>query len=172
MVALIFHLLRRQWVEVNKKTLKAIRDSRQVHFVDVENLCGKSDLTEADVAEARSLYFSNVSVRRGDLFVVAASHQNMEAVSYGWPSAQKVFKSGADGAEIQLDLEIASIAISEKFSAVFVGSGDHYLASTVSKLVGEVGFVTVVSLGRCLSGVMLGTGADIVILDSMFGLAA
>ena len=157
---------------MNKKTTSGIRETRKYHVIDIENICGTSDLTEELVASVRSTYFSLIQPGENDLFIVASSHHNMQAVAFGWPGAQHAFKSGKDGADLILGEAIEDGCLASNFKAVYVASGDQFFANYVNQLVADMAFVTVVSLMRCLHPVMRGTGSDIIFLDSPHVLAA
>ena len=157
---------------MNKKTYQAIKMSRAVHLIDIENLCGSSHLTAEMVTKARAEYFDSVHPAAEDLFYVTASPYNAAAACFGWPQAHHEFLAGKDGGDILLAKAIVDDHLEEDFRAVYVASGDGGLAPFVQHLTNHEVPVTVVSLMRQLSIHMRFVGAPVVYIDSPYRLAA
>ena len=157
---------------MNIKTYKAIKSSRNVHYIDIENVCGSGELTASMVAEARQRYFTQIQPGKDDLFFVAASHHNMIAVCFGWPGAHHQFRSGKDGADIELASDIVYEHPQDLYRSAYVASGDGGLAPFVAYLVQHSLPVTVVIGVGCASSEFLQTGASIVQLRREVDLAA
>jgi hypothetical protein len=157
---------------MNKKTYCAIKMSRAVHLVDIENICGASELTPELVTEARETYFERVRPAADDLFYVTASPNNKAAVCFGWPQAHHEFLAGKDGGDILLAKAIVVDHIQEAFCAVYVASGDGGLMPFVDYLIHNQVPVTIVSGMRQLAMSMRLVGAPVVYIDSRYHLAA
>lgn len=157
---------------MNKKTVKAIKASRSIHLIDIENLCGGSDLSVSQVEAVRFEYFDLVQPNALDLFVIAASHHNLEASSYGWPGGFHQFRSGVDGADILLAKVMLEDSIQDRFQSVFLASGDGGLAPFASALISQGSQLTVVSGARQMSYAMRQLGCPVVYTTSSFDLAA
>lgn len=122
---------------MNKKTIKALKAKRSIHLIDIENLCVSSDLTVEMVAEVRAAYFVQVNPSKDDLFVIAASHHNMEAAAFGWPGGFHGFRSGKDGADIVLAQMMLEDDLANRFDTVFLASGDGGLAPFAASLISK-----------------------------------
>lgn len=119
---------------MNKKTIQGIKAKRSIHLIDIENLCRTGDLAVELVAEVRAAYLEQIQPGAEDLFVVASSHHNIEAVSFGWPGGFHGFRSGKDGADIVLAKMMVEDELSDRFEHVYVASGDAGLAPFASSL--------------------------------------
>jgi len=157
---------------MNKKTYSSIKNGRNVHYVDIENICGSANLTAEMVARARDEYFAKVNPGKDDLYYVTSSHHNMQAVCFGWPGARVGFRSGKDGGDILLAQEIVYEHPETLFKGVYVASGDHGLSPFVDHLIQIDLPVTIVSGKRQLSYDMSHVGAPVIFLESDFSLAA
>ena len=113
---------------MNKKTIKGIKANRGIHLIDIENLCRTGDLTVDLVAEVREAYLDQIKPGAGDLFAIASSHHNIEAVSFGWPGGFHGYRSGKDGADIVLAKMMIEENLSDRFENVYLASGDAGLA--------------------------------------------
>jgi uncharacterized LabA/DUF88 family protein len=122
---------------MNKKTIQGIKARRSIHLIDIENLCISGDLTVDRVAGVREAYFAQVNPSSDDLFVIAASHHNMEAAAFGWPGGFHGFRSGKDGADIVLAQLMVEDDLSERFETVFLASGDGGLAPFAAALMAK-----------------------------------
>ena len=120
--------------QMNKKTIKGIKAKRSIHLVDIENLCVTGDLTVDLVADIRAAYLAQLQPSADDLFVVAASHHNIEAAAFGWPGGFHGFRSGKDGADIILAQMMLEDDLADRFETVFLASGDGGLAPFSSSL--------------------------------------
>ena len=122
---------------MNKKTIKGIKAKRSIHLIDIENLCRTGNLDVNGVAEVRQAYFDQVQPADDDLFVIASSHHNMEAVAFGWPGGFHGFRSGKDGADIVLAKMMIEDDLAERFANVYLASGDAGLAPFASSLIAK-----------------------------------
>ena len=70
---------------MKSKTLRAIGKTRNVHLIDIENLCCESNPTLEHVKQAKNAYFDKVQPGQNDLFfVTVSSKSNLEAAMFGW----------------------------------------------------------------------------------------
>jgi uncharacterized LabA/DUF88 family protein len=157
---------------VNKKTIKGIKSKRSIHLIDIENLCVTGDLTVEMVAAVRDAYFAQVSPASEDLFVIAASHHNMEAAVFGWPGGFHGFRSGKDGADIVLAQMMLEDNLADRFESVFLASGDGGLAPFASSLRAKGCQVQVVSRVESVSWAMRFSSDSVQYLQISHALAA
>jgi uncharacterized LabA/DUF88 family protein len=157
---------------MNKKTLQAIKANRTIHLIDIENLCGSCDLTIEAVELAREAYFAATQPGTDDLFVIAASNHNQEAAAFGWPNGKHVFRSGQDGADIELALVMINEHLDQRFQTVVLASGDGGLAPFAEHLMHLGSELVIVSLSNALSNQMRALHCPILSIEETFGLAA
>ena len=158
---------------MNIKTLAAIRKSRTMHLIDIENLCMASNPTLEEVIEARKVYLETVNHGESDQYLVTvSSHHNLESVAFGWPGATLKFLEGHDGADILLAEAMLDDHLEERFDRVVVASGDGGLAPFVSRLQKQVDKVVVVSQPSAISISMRLYGASVQYVKPDFSLAA
>ena len=157
---------------MNKKTLKGIKANRTIHLIDIENLCGSCDLSIATVEQARAAYFDAAQPGADDLFVIAASNHNQEAAAFGWPNGKHVFRSGQDGADIELALVMINEHLDQRFQTVVLASGDGGLAPFAEHLMQLGSELVIVSLRNALSHQMRALHCPILNIEETFGLAA
>ena len=119
--------------------------AKAVHLVDVENLVGIGKLTAPMVAQARRTYISTVNPAPNDLVVVASGVNNAKAVFEGWPRATYRQRKGKDGADLSLVAFFEGIEHPERFTKVFVASGDAALAPVAARAKEHGSNVVVVS---------------------------
>ncbi len=139
---------------MNKKTIQAIKAKRSIHLIDIENLCFSGDLTVELVAEVREAYFAQVNPSADDMFVIAASHHNMEAAAFGWPGGFHGFRSGKDGADIVLARMMVEDDLSERFETVYLASGAGGLAPFAAALIAKGCHVQAISRSESMSWAM------------------
>ena len=106
---------------------------RSIHLIDVENLAGFSSLMEAAGVWVGDEYRRVVSVQHGDQVVVAASHRNAFAAAAAFPGARLLVKSGKDGADLKLLEVLTSENLDQRFSSIFLGSGDGIFANEAAR---------------------------------------
>ncbi len=97
------------------------------------------------MAEVREAYFAQVNPSADDLFVIAASHHNMQAAAFGWPGGFHGFRSGKDGADIVLAQMMVEDNLADRFETVFLASGDGGLAPFAASLMAKGCHVQAVS---------------------------
>lgn len=99
--------------------------NRTLHLVDVENLAGGSPCSLQGVSAAAVDYLRLLPPTGGDLYVVATSCNNAPIGYFGWPtSAQRLMRSGENGADLALLEAYTASEIASKFGRVVIGSGD------------------------------------------------
>ncbi len=158
---------------MNLKTIKSIRSKRTLHLIDIENLCGESNPTLAQVVAMNVAYKDLLNPQKEDLFfVTVSSTNNLEAAMFGWPGAKVACLEGHDGADILLANELMNSKTSEMFENIFLASGDGGLAPFVSRAKSQGCKVTIVSAIESLSHYMRYLGADIRYINREYSLAA
>ena len=157
---------------MNKKTTSNIAQKRSLNLIDIESMVGSGNICEDQVARIRSRYQQVVRPGQLDQFYVTSSHHNMAATCFGWPQSERKFKSGKDGADILLAQRMLESDIKDKFSHVYLATNDGGLADFVTNLMNSGVKVTLVGTHGRMSYRLYNTGAQIVWLDSVYGLAA
>lgn len=129
--------------ELAAPTLAVARASgRAVHFIDIENLCGTSDVRIHQAQQTMRRYHAAVRIAEGDHVIVAASHHNAFAAGKAWGGARLLMPcSGPDGADRMIREALRLENITARFSTVFLGSGDGGFARDLSTLA-EAGATT------------------------------
>lgn len=157
---------------MNKRTIKGIKAKRSIHLIDIENLCFSGDLTVEMVTEVREAYFAQVNPSSDDLFVIAASHHNMEAAAFGWPGGFHGFRSGKDGADILLARMMVEDDLADRFDKVFLASGDGGLAPFAAALIAKGCHVQAISRTESMSWAMRFAAESVQYLQLTHALAA
>ena len=68
---------------MNHKKIKSLQSIRDVHLIDIENLCGSSNPTAEEVSLVRSSYRTLVKPGQFDQFYVrVSSHHNLACLLY------------------------------------------------------------------------------------------
>jgi hypothetical protein len=156
---------------MNSRTTRALQLQRSIHLIDIETLCGSANPTALEVFQIRSAYLELVRPGQFDQFyVTVSSRQNLEAASFGWPSARVACKEGHDGADILIAKELLENRFEKTFNKIYLASGDGGLAPFAKHVVSKGGKLLVVSLPRSLSKQMRQTGAQVLYLSSPKGM--
>jgi hypothetical protein len=118
---------------------------RQLHLLDVENGIGCGQLDEADVSELKRTYLQAVLVHEGAQFVGATSSSSGLAEAYwGWGTGPRwTHLDGSDGADLCLLSELEHPKTAQRYTHVYLLSGDHIFTEAVRALV-EAGVEVVV----------------------------
>jgi len=144
---------------------------RTLFVVDIENMVGKSELTIAEVAQTQVRIFNAVPHSEGDHVILGFSHHNDEAAVFGWSgSAQRVMRSGEDGADLALLESLENFErVARLYETVVFASGDHFFSFAVARLKSLGCNVKVIAPDRGLSNQMrLAAGPGVVKLGSAF----
>ena len=157
---------------MNKKTYKKAAAGRSLYLVDIENIVGASEISESQVAEAREALHAVAAPGPRDQFYVASSHHNAAAAGFGWPGAQKEFKSGPDGADFMIIKKMIEVGNGMSFDHVYIASGDGCMAYYVDYLASLGVKVTILANHRGFSHEMRHADAEVLWLDSDYQLAA
>ena len=108
---------------------------RVVHFIDIENLCGTGDVRINAARNAMLKYHEAVDIAAGDHVIIGASHHNAVAAWNAWPSARLLTpRSGPDGADRSLREAMHTERIAERFTDIYLGSGDGGFAEDLAYL--------------------------------------
>jgi hypothetical protein len=137
---------KRQLSKTNTK-----HQDRRLFAIDIENYCGKPELSEADVASARQSVYDRFSPNNVDLVVIGTSHSsNFFNTGMAWRGARNIMMKGHDGADRALIQALAEYH-PESFSEIVLFSGDGIFTDSVNELSSRGAKVTVVSRSRSLS---------------------
>jgi hypothetical protein len=124
---------------------------QQLHLIDIENLVGSGLFDRFTVQQVRRAYLAASRAENSDTFVIASGPQNRGALYEGWPGATYMWRKGPDGADILLTEVFASLNNPTTYERLFIGSGDHRLATVADEAVKLSLPVTVISAGNRLS---------------------
>lgn len=104
--------------------------SANLHVIDIENLAGTGLVTEPMATDIGRKYADKIGAGASDVFLIAAGPQNKEALFNGWRIGRPVFqfRKGKDGADQALLSLFEQIEHPEKFSHIYLASGDGGLA--------------------------------------------
>jgi hypothetical protein len=119
-----------------------------LHIIDIENLAGTGMLDMQSVRAVCVEYMKSINCSIHDVFLIAAGPQNRVSAFDGWYLGQRIFKfqKGTDGADEALKLMFQQIGNLSSFERVYLGSGDHGLAS-IAKKSKELGVAVTVVTG-------------------------
>lgn len=139
-------------MEAMVNALVALREHRAVHAIDIENLCGSGRISCEQVRAAQIAYRDRVDIGPNDLVVIACAHVNVEAVEYGWFGSKRILmRSGPDGADLALIEVMECERIPERFSRLYLGSGDGGFAPSMASLASRDVYVVAVARMRSQS---------------------
>lgn len=106
---------------------------RRLVLVDVENVVGGAVLDETSAEHARRAIRSAVGTLPMDQTVVATCHKGYPHVAWCWPTAQRLVRSGPDGADLEL-LAVLRAGVETRFRHVVLVSGDGIFTDAVASL--------------------------------------
>jgi len=142
--------------------------NRVLHLIDVENLAGGSFCSLQGVETTADEYLSLILPTGEDIYVIATSCNNAPAACFGWPtSAQRLMRSGENGADLALLNAYEPLEITSKFSRVVIGSGDGIFAELAIQLTTLGCEVTIVSRPDALSKRLQMAANNIVLLSDI-----
>lgn len=128
-------------------------DGRSVHLLDIENMLGggKIEVTAINAFFAR--YRSEVPMTDQDLVVVGvSSSEGLLALALSdLRNCRQLYRPGKNGADLILQEVLDTERLEDRFSTVYVGSGDGGFAASISALAGRGGGVVVVARPASLS---------------------
>jgi hypothetical protein len=135
--------------------------SRTVHLVDLENVVGRSHLTESAVRQACLAYLRCGGIAAGDHVIVATSHHNLLAAGFGWPNARHLVRSGPNGADLALQEVMTAERLEHRFGACILLTGDGGFAHPIAALIGRGLRVAVIApMGRMSASLQLAATAS------------
>lgn len=127
---------------------------RHLVLVDAENLAGCAVPSTCEAAASRAALMAVLVDLDDSYVVVACNHLAAPAVSWAWPRARLLWRSGRDGADLALLEVLASEKVSDRFDRVTVCSGDHLFAEPVAALGAQGVKTTVVGLAGHISSAL------------------
>ena len=145
-----------------------LAQNRTLHLVDVENLAGGSLCSLRGVMTTADDYLKLLPPTGDDLYVLATSCSNAPAGYFGWPtSAQRLMRSGENGADLALLEAYTEIEIASRFGRVIIGSGDGIFTDLAVHLTSLGCHVIIVSRPDSLSKRLQLAAQDIAFLPDM-----
>lgn len=144
------------------------KENRILHLVDLENLSGGSLCSTEAVASTASDYMSLFCQTGSELYVLATSCGNAPVAFFGWPTpAQRLMRSGENGADLALLEAYTPLEIASRFKRVVIGSGDGIFTDLTLQLCDLGCAVTVVSRSDALSNRLKLAASEIVLLPDL-----
>ena len=144
------------------------KQNRTLHLVDVENLAGGSLCSLQGVTATADDYLILFPPTEKDLYVVATSCSNAPVGFFGWPtSAQRLMRSGENGADLALLEAYTAPEIASRFDRVVIGSGDGIFTDLTSHLTALGCQVIIASRSDSLSKRLRMAAHDIVLLPDL-----
>jgi uncharacterized LabA/DUF88 family protein len=147
------------------KPTKRFTVSRTLHCIDAENLSGAPLVSAQRLAATYASYRKQVDVGPFDQTIVASSHFNALAVGTSWPEGQFKWRSGKDGADIELITAVKAQIEQSKFDHVVIASGDGIFGELVWWLTEKKIRVTVVGIPGSISHVLRLVADEVVVLN-------
>ncbi len=129
----------------------ANRAGRQLVLIDIENMVGAPLPTEEQVVDVTGRISAVCSNFDNAIRVVACSHLAAQIVRFAIPFGLHRWRSGRNGADLELLDVLENNRVDERFEAVILCSGDGIFADAVSELAGRGVDVTVVAVRGHLS---------------------
>lgn len=142
---------------------------RSVHLVDLENLLGGADFSEADVVALMGSYRTVAECLDDDHLIVATCYRAALSAWFGCPDARRLVRSGADGADLALLEVIQNEGLARRFDRVVIASGDAIFAPATALLQLQGAEVVVVSRPDALSTALRIAVRDIRVLGAKPG---
>ncbi len=115
-------------------------------LVDIENLAGTPSPTAQEVLAVKAALGLVVPGFDRLQRIVACSHHAAAVVSFEFPGARHLWRSGRDGADLALMDVLENERVDERYEQVTICSGDGIFAEAAAWLAGRGVEVTVVSL--------------------------
>ena len=134
----------------HEETFMNITRERTLHLIDHDNLIGSPSPTQ-EIAWWCRLEYERLCIGLADQEIVACSHHAAPSISWEWPHARRLWRSGRDGADLALLEVIERERVAERFSSVYLASGDGIFTEAVAWLGAQGVEVTVVSRPESLS---------------------
>ncbi len=132
-------------------TRLAAPPGRHLILIDIENLTASPSPTPSEVAAAITDLRVAVVGYDDDQRIVACSHHAAATVSFAFPRARHIWRSGRDGADLALLDVLENERVMDRYGRVTICSGDGIFAEAAARLAGAGVDVTVVSLAAQLA---------------------
>ena len=144
------------------------KENRILHLVDLENLSGGSLCSPTGVASTASDYLALVPQTGKELYVLATSCGNAPVAFFSWPTpAQRLMRSGENGADLALLEAYTALEIASRFAQVVIGSGDGIFTDLTLQLCSLGCTVIVVSRSDALSQRLQMAATEVVLLPEL-----
>jgi hypothetical protein len=147
------------------KPAKRFTISRTLHCIDAENLSGAPMVSAQRLAATYANYRASVNIGPFDQTIVATSHFNALTVGLSWPEGQFRWRSGRDGADLELIEAVKAQVEQSDFDHVVIGSGDGIFGELVWWLTEQKIRVTVVGISGTISHVLKLVADKVIVLN-------
>jgi len=109
--------------------------NRRLVLVDIENIVGGGVSMATQVRSAQSAIEAAVKPRPNDQVVLACGRFSIDTVGFEWVGARRLkFRSGIDGADLELLEVLETEHVGERFTEVVLVSGDGIFTDAISRL--------------------------------------
>jgi hypothetical protein len=156
------------WYNVHMATYtkpsQRFRISRTLHCIDAENLSGAPMVSAQRLTATYANYRAHVNVGPFDQTIVTTSHFNALAVGLSWPAGQYRWRSGRDGADLELIDAVKAQVQQSDFDHVVIASGDRIFGELVWWLTERKIRVTVVGIPGSISHVLKLVADNVIVL--------
>jgi hypothetical protein len=150
--------------------------TRTLHCIDAENLSGASFVSAQRLAAMYVSYREHVNVGPMDQTIVSTSHFNALTVGMAWPEGRYRWRSGENGADLELIAAVKDQVRQSKFDHVVIASGDGIFDELLIWLKVRGIRVTVVGIANSISHKLRFLADNVVVLDGTttrtFGMGA
>ena len=142
------------------------RKGRLLVLIDIENLTGTPSPTTNDVKAAKAALRAAIPDFDDSQRIVSCSHHAAPTVSFAFPTARHLWRSGRDGADLALIDVLENELVHERYDRVIICSGDGIFADIAASLAGADVDVTAIALEGHLSARLELAARNVVLLDS------
>ena len=150
--------------------------TRTLHCIDAENLSGASFVSAQRLAATYVSYREHVNIGPMDQTIVSTSHFNALTVGTVWPEGRFRWRSGENGADLELISAVKDQVQQSKFDHVVIASGDGIFGDLVVWLKAQGIRVTVVGIPGAISHNLRFLADKVIVLEGFltrtFGLGA
>lgn len=132
-----------------------LTSARRLVLIDIENIVGGGVRVAEQVRVAQAALTAVIGRRADDHVVLACGRFSVDVAGFEWQGPRRiVFRSGPDGADLELLEVLETERVGERFNQIVLVSGDGIFSDVVANL-GAAGVdVTVVSRPEACSRVL------------------
>ena len=108
---------------------------RALHIVDAANELGDPFFTISSARSLSRVWSACTHPEETDHFIKATGPGTAASLGLGWPGGLLLSRSGQDGADNAIIEAIDVDWVKERFSVVYLGTGDHSMAPLAAALI-------------------------------------